>query len=497
MRVGLRLFYNPDWMGGVNYVLNWARALKSLPPGERPHVTLLAATPAAQTIAEQHADLGDSIAPFQQTASLSLDFVYPATQLAEAPFGAPWAGWIPDWQCRHMPEMFSPRDAARRFLQYRLLAQRPSICVVSSRMADQDTGRLFPQAETPRHVLHFPAVFADEVYQRSAERLAATRARLGIPERYVIICNQFWRHKNHLVVLEALKRVRREDVHIVMSGAVSDDRWPDYAGKVHELLAHPDVARRVTLLGPIARDDQIDLVLCALGVLQPSRFEGWSTVVEEARALGLPSLLSEFPVHREQSPAGARFFDPDDADALAVLLDECFASPPERLTPDEARERQAAHVRNCARSFLAIAAEAKRLYDPARHDPKPITAAALVELKTDLATGVISPEDEALFHANARTLFREHPEELARLGGYVGDERYPLYPESMTIMILASLAKMAPEARQRFFEADLEGDAAHFAAKRQALGSPVGQISLGAIAAAAKTRDFVRRKLNL
>jgi hypothetical protein len=280
-----------------------------------------------------------------------------------------------------------------------------------------------------------------------------------------------------------------------MSGAVSDERWPDYADKVRALLAHPDVARRTTLLGSIERDDQIDLMIGSLGVLQPSRFEGWSTVVEEARALGLPSLLSEFAVHREQNPPGAVFFDPDDADALASLLDQWFEAPPERVALEAARERQGEYVRECARAFMAIAAEAKRRYDPERHDPKPITASALVELKADLAAGAIAAEDEALFQANARSLFREHPEELARLGGYIGDERYPLYPDAMNVMILASLAKMAPEARRRFFEADLEDPS--FAAKRSALASPAGQISLSAIAAAARTRDFVRRKLNL
>ena len=116
-------------------------------------------------------------------------------------------------------------------------------------------------------------------------------------------------------------------------------------------------------------------------------------------------------------------------------------------------------------------------------------------MKADLAEGRILPGDEALFQANARALFREHPEELARLGGYVGDEAYPLYPKSMNLMIVASLAKMTPEARARFFEADLES-APQFAGKRDALASPAGRISLGAIAAAAKTRDFVRRKLN-
>jgi glycosyltransferase involved in cell wall biosynthesis len=494
MRVGLRLFYNPGWMGGVNYVLNWARALKALPATERPHVTLLTATPAAAKIADEHADLGDAIAPFQDAARLGLDFVYPATQLAEAPFGAPWAGWIPDWQCRHMPELFAEGESRRRFLQYRLLAAHAPVCVVSSAMADADTGRVVPQAQAPRRVLPFPAVFADEVYERSTERLAATRARLGAPERYAIICNQFWRHKNHLLVLEALERVKRDDVHIVMSGALQDDRWPDYAERVRTLLSEPRVAKHVTLLGSIARDDQIDLMLGAIGIVQPSRFEGWSTVVEEARALGLPSLLSEFPVHREQSPPGAQFFDPDDADRLATQLDAWFESPPARTPREEAMARQRDYVVDCARRFMDIAAEAKRRYDPAQHDPKPITAQTLLELRADVAAGRLAADDEALFQAGARGLFREHPEELAGLGGYIGQESYPLYPGVMTQMMVASLVKMSPEARQRFFDADLAADEVARDA-RAALATPAGKMSLTALTAAAKARDLVRGML--
>lgn len=482
-------------MGGVNYVLNWARALYALPAAERPHLTLLTATPAAQEIAEAHRDLADAIAPFQDTAKLDLDFVFPATQLAEAPFGAPWAGWVPDWQCRHMPELFSEGERTRRFLQYRVLARSAPICVLSSQMALEDTQRLFPDDHAPFRVLHFPAVFADEVYARAPERLAATRARLNVPDRYVLVMNQFWRHKNHLVALEALRRAVHPDTHLVMSGVVSDERWPEYETKIRALLAAPDIARRATLLGPVARDDQIDLMLGAVGVLQPSRFEGWSTVVEEARALGLPALLSEFPVHREQNPPGAVFFDPEDSDALAALLDRWFATAPVRLPLNEARDRQRAYVADCARRFLAIAAEAKAAYTADRHELAPIASAGLVEVRTDRDAGRLTVDDENLYQANIRGLFRDYPEELARLAALVCDETYPLYPGSMDSMITSALAKMSPAARQRFLNADL--DAAGYDRARQALASPTGRLSLSALATVARVRDHVRRKLKL
>ena len=54
--------------------------------------------------------------------------------------------------------------------------------------------------------------------------------------------------------------------------------------------------------------------------MQPSLFEGWSTVVEDAKCLNKFIFLSDLPVHREQNPANVCFFDPYDEDALTDKL---------------------------------------------------------------------------------------------------------------------------------------------------------------------------------
>jgi hypothetical protein len=57
-------------------------------------------------------------------------------------------------------------------------------------------------------------------------------------------------------------------------------------------------------------------------VIQPSLFEGWSTVVEDARCLGKKLILSDFPVHLEQDPPGSVFFDRNSPEQLADLIGE-------------------------------------------------------------------------------------------------------------------------------------------------------------------------------
>jgi len=61
-------------------------------------------------------------------------------------------------------------------------------------------------------------------------------------------------------------------------------------------------------------------------VLNPSLFEGWSTTVEAAKAVGVPLLLSDLRVHREQAPENALFFDPGNVDEMAKVLGQAWGA---------------------------------------------------------------------------------------------------------------------------------------------------------------------------
>lgn len=505
MRIGLRLFYNQSWLGGVNYVLNIARMLRELPPGERPEVIFLTASSEANEIALKNSQLADEIRPFGEAGDLKLDFVFPATQVSESPFLAPWGGWIPDWQCDHYPELFSSEERARRFLQYRTLAEGPAVCIFSSQQAIDDTRRILGhEPGAALRMFRFPAVIDREHYRRTPAQLAETRTKLGIPERYLIVCNQFWKHKNHLVVAEALALAADLDVHVVMTGALEDERWPDYGAKVKETLAQPAVASRVTLTGRIDRADQVDLMIGAAGIIQPSLFEGWSTFVEESRALGLPSILSDIPVHREQSPPGCSFFDARDPAQLAARLRE-FASRPAAPRDMAAIEmRHQGYVTACARVFMGIAHECAALFDPAQHESVAILAHQLPRIRDEAMTGggarPYTKADYDRFLANIRGMLRTSPESLARLAGQLCDEGNPYAEEAINSVVLATLAKATSEERRRFMEYQPEektnlGIWAAITLAKRAAKQPVTQGRHAVAKALNRARDFVRRKL--
>jgi len=99
----------------------------------------------------------------------------------------------------------------------------------------------------------------------------------------------------------------------------------------------------------------------AAAILQPSRFEGWSTVVEDAKTLGKPILVSDLSVHREQAPPGGVFLPVDDAESWAEAMERAWrmlASGPHE-DEEAAGARAVANAQiETGRTFVGIVREA-------------------------------------------------------------------------------------------------------------------------------------------
>jgi glycosyltransferase involved in cell wall biosynthesis len=77
-------------------------------------------------------------------------------------------------------------------------------------------------------------------------------------------------------------------------------------------------------LGVVPYPDLMGFMRHAVAVINPSKFEGWSTTVEEAKSMGKSVLLSDISVHREQAPDRAVFFSSDEAGELAGAMADAW-----------------------------------------------------------------------------------------------------------------------------------------------------------------------------
>lgn len=381
IRVAFTLIGGKDWTGGRNYLLNLLQALaihqKSV------------ITPVLFTATGSQADLGDFMslpgveivenplfgmkgrkarllqslvwgrvpALTRLFAQQRIDVVFEAAQFFGWRLGLPAVAWIPDFQHRALPHLFSRLAWWKREIGFRAQILGGRVVMLSSEDARRTCERCYPMTRGRTQVVHF-AVQPQSIV--SAQTARAIADSYGLPADFVFMPNQFWRHKNHLLVLEALRILRERGGNVVVaaSGAQHDPRDPAYFPAFRRALEDSGLQGSFRLLGLIPYEHLNALMCCCQALLNPSLFEGWSTTVEEARALGTPMLLSDLDVHREQMGAKARYFRRDSAQELADMLEQTppLDAPARAAALDAARTDGLARVGGFAGDFARLAA---------------------------------------------------------------------------------------------------------------------------------------------
>lgn len=276
---------------------------------------------------------------------------------AQVSFPVPWIGWIPDFQFLHNAEGFGTEDVSRLIADYQSLCDRARIVLLSSNDALSDMPQLYPDVVSKARVLSFVSVMDESLFDPDP---AAVVDRFRIRRPFVVIPNQWWRYKNHETAIRAAALVRDAGVECqwVVTGPTHDRRHPGHTSFMLQLISELGLRDVVVPLGFLSRGDQVQLMRAAECIVQPSLFEGWSTVVEDARSLGQRIVLSDLPVHREQDPPAALFFEPLSAPDLAAAVRRVLGGEVDRVGEKPARERMASAARETGRSFLAICEEA-------------------------------------------------------------------------------------------------------------------------------------------
>jgi glycosyltransferase involved in cell wall biosynthesis len=249
----------------------------------------------------------------------------------------PWVGYIYDFQHHHFPQFFTEAERAGRDATFARMLARASVVICNSEAVRDDAERFHPGSARKIVALPFAPIPRREWFDLEP---APVRLRYAVPERYFIVCNQFWIHKDHPTAIRAFAGFRARggdpEVALVCTGSVEDYRDPRYPETIRALIRELGLEGRVHLVGHIPKDDQIALLRGAIAVLQPTWFEGGrgGGAVTDAVALGVPALLSDIAVNREIVHEGCRFFPVGDPAGLAALMLDLAAAEPAR--PDRA-----------------------------------------------------------------------------------------------------------------------------------------------------------------
>lgn len=339
-------FHDHDWHGGKNYFASLFHAVHAVGPeeiefvlvtGHKTQTLLPAEFPWVKVV---RTSLLDRMSPSWLVRQFTLRKLSSDPLLAaflgrhqidllshsghlgrEAPMKT--LAWLYDFQFMHFPEYWQAKHVRWSEQRYRDACRYCDGVIVSSHDALNDLHAFEPSCRAAAHVLQF---VSNPVRVNDLPSKQDVLAKYELPDLYFHLPNQFWTNKNHRLVIDALALLKGRNicVNVVCTGRPADGRRPDYFDELMEYCTKSGVQDSFRVLGIIPYRDTQALMRYAAAVVNPSRFEGWSTTVEEAKTLHKRLLLSNIKVHLEQAPARGRFFSPDSPSELAKELEECL-----------------------------------------------------------------------------------------------------------------------------------------------------------------------------
>lgn len=373
-RIAILFNFRKGWMGGIIYIINLVNALDFLDEDSKPEIIIF-----------YDQDLEGFIKDFKYSYLEFVPWFFPSLwkgylgswlvrknlfvnkiieeykpigiyPLNDWPIsgkfmlekGTRVVGWIPDLQHKFYPHFFTKLRVFFREQRIKMLLRNTGDLAVSSHDVESHFKKFYSIKPSLRiHALRFVSLISNTTFRPLVE----LQNQYAIPAHYFIVSNQFTNHKNHMVLLDALRilKEKRFTIFFVLTGKTDFKGNENYISQIRTFIKTHGLENSINMTGIIPRQDQLSLMKHARAVVQPSLFEGWSTVIEDAKSLRIPVLASNLPVNMEQLQETATFFDPCNASELATKL-ENFNQQSETLRYDSYENR----VRKFAEDFMDV-----------------------------------------------------------------------------------------------------------------------------------------------
>jgi glycosyltransferase involved in cell wall biosynthesis len=251
--------------------------------------------------------------------------IYPDSSPLSFEAGIPYIMAIHDLQHRLQPEF--PEVSANGEWECREYMFRNGVRYATLLLADSEVGKedilnfYGPYGITPDRVKVLPFLPACylgvDVSESERHRLRTT---YHLPERYLFYPAQFWPHKNHTRIVQALGLLKQEHglkIPIVFCGS--------YTGEIrertfHEVMlqsSHLGVEKQIHYLGYVRDEDMSGLYAEAVALVMPTFFGPTNIPPLESWAFGRPVLSSDIRGIREQIGDAGVLVDPRSVEAIA------------------------------------------------------------------------------------------------------------------------------------------------------------------------------------
>ncbi|MEM4218389.1 MAG: glycosyltransferase family 1 protein [Candidatus Methanomethylicaceae archaeon] len=283
--------------------------------------------------------------------------------------GIPYVTFIMDLQHRlqpHFPEVSAYGEWERREYLFRNAIRYATLLFVDSEASKEDIllfyGSYGASPDKIKVLPYLPACYLfNEVGEAEKRRV---REKYRLPERYLFYPAQFWPHKNHAVIIQALeklKEVRGLEIPVVFCGSHTGEIRERHFRLIMNMARYCGVADQVHYLGYVPDEDMSGLYANAVALVMPTFFGPANIPYLEAWAFGCPVLTSHIRGIREQVGDAGLLVNPLSVEALAENIYKLWTDESLRRELAERGARRLAQYtpEDYRRRLIAIMEEAK------------------------------------------------------------------------------------------------------------------------------------------
>ena len=207
------------------------------------------------------------------------------------------------------PEINSFAVNYTRNLHYKRVVNNASIVFVDSEVGKKQLEESYPCKRSLK-IFKLPYVAPPYVYNSKD-----FSSELELPKKYLFYPAQFWEHKNHKNLIQALELIKTKHnkiVDLVLVGAKKN-----YYSNVLDVIKQYDLENQIHYFDYVQNDELVYLYKNAFALIMPSYLGPTNIPPLEAIALGCPVIVSDVYAAREQLDDSALYFNPKDSEDIS------------------------------------------------------------------------------------------------------------------------------------------------------------------------------------
>lgn len=258
---------------------------------------------------------------------------------------------IHDVAFKHSPQSYG--KLSRWYLNWstKFAVKHASKIIVPSEKTKADLIHFYHCSASKIHVI--PLGFKHSSLKPSKKDTGQLLKKYDLKEKgYFLYIGRIEWKKNSDNLIKAFESFseKNPDFKLVMAG------FPGHGGQeILDSIPEP-LKSRILLPGYITELEKQILLTHALAFIFPSREEGFGIPLLEAMAANLPIIASNIPTSKEIAEQNALFFDPEDAEALAELMEKVTSTADPKILKTIHHQQTLKHYswEKCAEEVYAV-----------------------------------------------------------------------------------------------------------------------------------------------